>query len=87
MQDIKRTRSLILPQLDALASEFGLWSDEYQIIDEPPINDADGALQGQQIQQMMNILLDETLTDTQKEMMLTLSFGMDSEEAETLVNG
>jgi len=55
MKSIKRTRGQMLPIIDEVAREFGLWGN-YTIIDEPPINEADGALQGQQIAQLTAIV-------------------------------
>lgn len=84
MKDIKRRRKALLGQLDEINTEFKWWSD-YEIIDTPPINEADGALQGQQIQQMMTILNDELMTDERKIEVLRFAFGMDYETAEMMV--
>ena len=84
MKDVRRKRGQLLTVIDALNAEFRWWG-EYEIIDTPPINEADGALQGQQIQQLFNIVSDENLEDSQKRAMLSLAFGITEEEADGLL--
>ena len=89
MQDIKRTRSLILPQLDRLASEFGLWSDDYEIIDEPPITISSSALNGAQVMAMVAVAQAVgagTLSSDAAKEIYKIGYNLSDEDAEILAN-
>ena len=84
MRDIERDRAQVLPALDAVAAEFGLWG-EYKIIDSAPIKEADTIMQGQQIQQVIDVVRDPEMNEVQKLSILTTIFCIDEETASEMI--